>query len=148
MQRPIELISLEELDEIRRIWVEEKGEIEDLVSSIYQEITGQLYPGKIIEPVPLEQDDLVLLQQVAAEIDPEASDELYKLMRTLLAAQFQAVDAHKRSKHLDRLESILKFHSFRTEAEALQFALADPDTEHAESPLVVENDPDLVQPLY
>lgn len=148
MQRPIELISIEELDEIRRIWVEDKGEIEDLVNLIYQEVTGQTYPGKSLEPAPLERDDLALLKQVAAEIDPEACEELYKLMRSLLAAQFQTVDAHKRSKHLDRLESILRFYSFRTENEALQFALADPDTEHAESAVVAETDVDPAQPLY
>ncbi|TRW99037.1 DNA phosphorothioation system sulfurtransferase DndC [Candidatus Methylobacter oryzae] len=120
----IELISLEELDEIRRIWVEDKGEIEDLVPKIYQEIFNKPYPGKTLEPVPLEPDDLQLLKEVANELDPEAADRLYRLTRSLLSVQFQSMQSQKRSKHLDRLEEVLTANAFRTEEEALAFALA------------------------
>jgi len=120
----IELISLEEIDEIRRIWVEDKGEIEDLVPKIYQEIFEQPYPGKALEPAPLEADDLQLLKDVATEQDPEAADRLYRLTRSLLAVQFQSMQSQKRSKHLDRLEAVLTSNAFRTEEEALEFALA------------------------
>jgi DNA sulfur modification protein DndC len=120
----IELISLEELDEIRRIWVEDKGEIEDLVPKIYQEIFNKPYPGKTLEPVPLEPDDLQLLRDVADELDPEAADRLYRLTRSLLSVQFQSMQSQKRAKHLDRLEEVLTANAFRTEEEALAFALA------------------------
>jgi DNA sulfur modification protein DndD len=40
----IELISLEELSEIRRIWLEEKHEFDDSLPRIYREITGQTFP--------------------------------------------------------------------------------------------------------
>lgn len=120
----VELISLEELDEIRRIWVEDKGEIEDLVPKIYQEIFDKPYPGKTLEPVPLEPDDLQLLREVANELDPEAADRLYRLTRSLLSVQFQSMQSQKRSKHLDRLEEVLIANAFRTEEEALAFALA------------------------
>jgi len=118
----VELISIEELDEIRRIWVEDKGEIEDLVPQIYTEVYGLAYPGKEIEPVPLDPRDLELLKQVSQEIDSEASGQLYRLTRSLLARQFQSIQTQKRSKHLDQLESILQSQGFRTEAEALAFA--------------------------
>ena len=121
--RQIELLSIEELDEIRRIWVEEKGEIEDLVPQIYTEVFGIPYPGKEMEPSPLDATDLVLLSEVAKEIDPDAAHELYKLTRNLLALQFQTIEAHKRSRHLDRLEEILHHYAFRNESEALEFAL-------------------------
>lgn len=119
----IELISIEELDEIRRIWIEEKGEIEDLVSSIYEKVFAKPYPGKEIEPPPLELEDLSLLKQVSMELDPEAGERLYMLTRSLLATQFQSIQTQKRSKHLDNLESVLKSNAFRTESEALQFAM-------------------------
>lgn len=45
----VELISIEELDAIRQIWVEEKGEIEDLVPEIYTKVFDKPYPGKSIE---------------------------------------------------------------------------------------------------
>jgi DNA sulfur modification protein DndC len=120
----IELISVEELDEIRRIWVEDKGEIEDLVPQIYKEVFGISYPGKNLEQSPLDATDLAILEEVAKEVDPEASLELYKLARSLLAVQFQTIESHKRSKHLDRLEGVLRHYAFRKESEALEFALA------------------------
>jgi DNA sulfur modification protein DndC len=119
----VELISIEELDEIRRIWVDDKGEIEDLVPYIYEEVYGQVYPGKDIEPVPLDPSDLALLKEVAGELDAEAADQLYRLTRSLLATQFQSLQNQKRSQHLDKLESILQSQGFRTETEALAFAL-------------------------
>lgn len=132
--QPIELISLEELDEIRRIWVEDKGEIEDLVPKIYSDVFGASYPGREIEQTPLDRDDLSILQQVASEIEPEteAAHELYKLTRSMLAVQFQSIETHKRAKHLDRLGSVLKQYAFRTEQEALQFALSSAPNEQDE----------------
>jgi DNA sulfur modification protein DndC len=122
--RAIELISIEELDEIRRIWLEKKGEIEDLVPKIYEEIFFEAYPGVQIEPVPLEPEDLELLRSITEELDPEASDELYRLTRSLLAVQFQNQQSNKRSKHLDQLQSVLQFHAFKNEDDSLAFALA------------------------
>lgn len=120
----IELISIEELDEIRRLWVEDKGEIEDLVPRIYTEVFDASYPGKELEQAPLDASDLNILECVANEIDPEAANELYKLTRSLLAVQFQTIESHKRSKHLDRLEDVLHRYAFRNENEALEFALS------------------------
>lgn len=120
----IELISIEELDEIRRLWVEDKGEIEDLVPRIYTEVFDVSFPGKELEQAPLDATDLNLLESVAEEVDPEASSELYKLTRSLLAVQFQTIESHKRSKHLDRLEEVLHRYAFRNESEALEFALS------------------------
>jgi hypothetical protein len=118
----IELVSLDELDAIRRIWVEEKGEIEDLVPQIFERVFGERYPGRVLEPVPLEPEDLALLSEVTSELDPEAGSQLYQLTRNLLAVQFQSMQTQKRSRHLDRLEEVLKANAFRTELDALEFA--------------------------
>jgi len=125
----IELISTDELDEIRRIWVEEKREIEDLVPTIFSQVYERPYPGRELEPMPLDEADLGILKQVSEELDPQASEELYKLARSLLAAQFQTMQSQKRSKHLDELEKILQFHAFRNEDEALSFAMSSDQTE-------------------
>lgn len=129
----IELISIEELEEIRRLWVEEKGEIEDFVPSIYADVFGASYPGKELEQSPLDAHDLKLLETVASEVDPEAASELYKLTRSLLATQFQTIESHKRSKHLDRLEGVLHHYAFRNESEALHFALTSQKGESGDS---------------
>ena len=133
----IELISVDEMDEIRRLWVEEKGEIEDLVPKIYADVLGVAYPGRDLEQVPLDRGDLAILQQVSTEVETEteAAQELYKLTRSLLALQFQSIESHKRSKHLDRLEGVLRQYAFRNEQEALEFAKSsatnepDPDAD-------------------
>lgn len=123
----IELISIDELDAIRRIWVEEKGEIEDLVPKIYEDIFQEPYPGRMMEPHPLESEDLALLSEVATELDPESGERLYQLTRNLLAVQFQSMQTQKRSQHLDRLEEVLRANAFRTENEALEFAKRNRD---------------------
>jgi DNA sulfur modification protein DndC len=137
----IELISVAELDEIRRIWIEDKGEIEDRVPNIYTDVLGDAYPGKDLERVLLDKEDLVILQQASSEIEIEAAaaQELYKLTRSLLAVQFQSIESHKRSKHLDKLESVLRQYAFRNEQEALEFAksctpnVPEPDGDNPDS---------------
>lgn len=129
----IELISVEELDAIRRIWVEEKGEIEDLLPSIYERVFDEAYPGRAIEPPPLEPSDLALLREIAQEETNEDAERLYRLTRNLLAAQFQGMQTQKRSRHLDRLEEVLKANAFKTEAEALDFAIRTQKQDEPES---------------
>ena len=60
--RGIELITLEELQEIRRIWVVDKHELEDALPRIYREATGNDYPGR-----PLD-DNLVIAEEEMREI--------------------------------------------------------------------------------
>lgn len=43
--KDLELLPLEELEEIRRIWLDEKLEVEDNLPGIYQKVTGKIYPG-------------------------------------------------------------------------------------------------------
>lgn len=64
---PIELIGLDELQEIRRIWVEEKGEIEDRLPVVYEEVIGEPFKGQELEPMPLDRQDLELLRTVTDE---------------------------------------------------------------------------------
>lgn len=130
----LELISIEELEAIRELWVSDKGEIEDLVPQIYEHATGQSYPGKELEITPLDTEDLDLLRTVASEwstnhqlANDEASkkqraDELYKLTRTLLASSFKGLQSRSRSGQLDELQDVLKDFAFVDENDALFFA--------------------------
>lgn len=130
----LELISLEELEAIRELWVSDKGEIEDLVPQIYEQATGQPYLGKELEITPLDTADLHLLRSVAMEcsskLNPstdaatakQRANELYKLTRTLLASSFQGLQSRSRSGQLDELQEILKSFAFVDEDDALLFA--------------------------
>ena len=44
--RNLQLITLEELDEIRRIWLHEKHEFDDSLPRIYEEVTGEPFPKR------------------------------------------------------------------------------------------------------
>ncbi|MBX7132903.1 MAG: DNA phosphorothioation system sulfurtransferase DndC, partial [Fimbriimonadaceae bacterium] len=62
--RELELISLPELQEIRRIWVVEKHELEDSLPKIYEEATGRGYPGAPLEDNPVfGADEMQLLRE-------------------------------------------------------------------------------------
>ena len=79
--RDMELISMPELHEIRRIWVFEKHELEDSVPRIYEECTGEHFPGRPLEEhVVLGSDDVDLLRELCGD------DELhFEMTRSLIA---------------------------------------------------------------
>ena len=113
--RKIELITLEELEEIRRIWVVDKHELEDTLPGIYQTITGEPYPGAALD------DDLVLgaseMTQLAAICD---GDRLhYELARELLSVTRQQRSAARRAGLFEKLEKTFSKHFYDDEADAL-----------------------------
>src|SRR5262249_28881779 len=82
--RNIELISMDELREIRRIWVVEKYEIEDTVPKIFQEITGRQFEGGPVDSSqPFGPEEMALLKKACCE-DPlrfELARELLEIER-------------------------------------------------------------------
>lgn len=81
--RDIELISLAELEEIRRIWVVEKHEIEDILPDVYEEATGTAYPGKMLdENQVFGSAEMTVLSEMCA-----GDDLHYQLIRELLSIE-------------------------------------------------------------
>ena len=110
--KEIELVTLEELHEIRRIWVFEKHEIEDALPRIYQETTGRPFPGPSLEDIlVLRSDDLQLLREIT-EDDPLH----YQLTRELLDVERQFRTMTRRAGLFDAMEAAIK-RSFFTDAE-------------------------------
>jgi len=76
----IKLLTMEELQEIRRIWVTDKHEVEDLVPKIYEEVFGVKYPGDEI-------DENSIFDAEILDILNDCSDSkplMYELARNLL----------------------------------------------------------------
>ncbi|UMR29719.1 DNA phosphorothioation system sulfurtransferase DndC [Massilia sp. MB5] len=126
------VISDEELEEIRRIWVHEKHEFEDLVPDIYASAVGEPYPcGELDDATPLRPDDLRMLRTACAnaEIDAKhigpvsAQEMLFRDLRELLGIQYSYRGASRRVGLTGDLDSILENRSFENESEALDFAL-------------------------
>jgi DNA sulfur modification protein DndC len=78
----LELITMAELHEIRRIWVEDKHELEDLLPGIYEAALGKPFPaGSFDEQFPFGKDDLDTLRDAAS------SDLQYELLRNLIGVE-------------------------------------------------------------
>ena len=116
--REIELITLMELEEIRRIWVIEKHEIEDTLPDVYSETTGAPYPGGRID------DNLVM---GAAEMrllrDLCGDDELhYQLTRELLSIEKRHKSMLRRAGLFNTMEDAFYRHFYDDEEDALHRA--------------------------
>lgn len=111
----IELISIEELHEIRRIWVFEKHEIEDALPGIFQEVTGTPFPGPNFDDVlVLTADDLGVLRDLCTE-DPLH----YELTRELLDVERQFRTMTRRAGLFEALERSFRRSYFDSEEDAV-----------------------------
>lgn len=118
-----DLISLDELKEIRRIWITEKHEIEDLLPVIYKEVTGDDFPeSEASSHQPFSQEDLELLRQVAIE-EGDSEDINYQLVRELLHIEQQHQSMVRRSGLLNKIDQAIERHAFESAADAEEFAL-------------------------
>lgn len=116
--RDIELISLDELQEIRRIWVVEKHEMEDNLPRIYAEATGAPYPGQRLD------DNLVLGEQEMQILrDVSGGDRLhYELTRELLSVERQMRAHARRAGLFEQLEKSIRRHYYDDKEDATEMA--------------------------
>ena len=98
--RDIELITQDELEEIRRIWVVEKHEVEDSLPGVYEAATGQPYPGgRLDDNLAMGASEMSLLRNLCGD------DELhYQLTRELLSIERQHKSMLRRAGLFDALE--------------------------------------------
>jgi DNA sulfur modification protein DndC len=111
----LELITLEELQEIRRIWVVDKHEIEDSLPRIYKEATGEEYPGQ-----PLD-DNLLLGEMEMNELRELCGvDRMhYELTRELLSLTLQQRNMARRAGLFQHIEKTFRRHFYDDKEDAL-----------------------------
>jgi DNA sulfur modification protein DndC len=116
--RNIQLITVDELQEIRRIWVVDKHELEDTLPRIYQEATGEPYPGRALD------DNLVLGEAEMKELaELCGNDRLhYELTRELLSITSQQRSLGRRSGLFEQLEKTFRRHFYDDREDALNRA--------------------------
>jgi len=126
------IITPEELEEIRRIWVIQKREFEDSVPDIFLRATGKAYPiPELDETTPFRPEDIRLLRDVCMDmaIDSPQSGPLdskqllFTVLRNQLGIQHSYRGAIRRVGLHGELEDMLETRSFDNEDEALDFAL-------------------------
>lgn len=110
--RDITLITLDELSQIRRIWLEEKHEFDDSLPQIYQQVTGE----KFIDPRPgagyslLGSDEWAVLEEICS------NDAMHlELMAKLLDTERQYRKKSRRVGIYDALEKCFETSSLSQE---------------------------------
>ncbi|MBD2137343.1 DNA phosphorothioation system sulfurtransferase DndC [Anabaena sp. FACHB-1237] len=127
--RDITLISIEELSEIRRIWLEEKHEFDDSLPRIYQEVTGE----KFKDPRPgsdyslLGSDEWQILEEIC-----DGDGMRLELMSKLLDTERQF---KKKARRIGIFESLEKCFdtSSRSQEDAIRNAHLKRDLRQAAS---------------
>ncbi len=116
--RNLELISLEELQEIRRIWVIDKHELEDNLPRLYRESTGEDYPGR-----PLDDNLMLGAHEMNDLRELCAGDRLhYELTRELLSLTRQQRNSARRAGLNRRIEQALRRHFYEDRDDAIERA--------------------------
>ncbi len=116
--RDIELIRIAELEEIRRIWVVDKHEIEDSLPNIYEQATGLPYPGtNSSTSIPFSSTALEKLRQQCG------SDFMrYELLRELLSIATKRKISLRRKNVFAELEAAIKKHYYSDYEDAVDQA--------------------------
>ena len=114
----IELITLEELEEIRRIWVIEKHEIEDNLPEVYSGATGLAYPGgRIDDNLVIGASEMAILRDICGE------DELhFQLTRELLSIEKRHKSMLRRAGLFEAMAEAFNRNFYDDEADALDRA--------------------------
>lgn len=110
----LDLVTLAELEEIRRLWVVDKHEFEDAVPGIYEAVIGEPYPGRPLdEHLPLGPDTVEVLRDVVGE------DRLhFELVRELLDIEQRHRSQARRAGLFESLEKALRRGFYDDEADA------------------------------
>lgn len=114
----IELITLDELQEIRRIWVVDKHEIEDTLPQIYAEVVGKAYPGRRLD------DNLVLGADEMEALRMACGDDQmhFEMTRELLSVERQHRKHVRRSNLIEQLEKSMQRHFYEDKEDAIAMA--------------------------
>lgn len=115
----LDLISLDELHEIRRIWVTEKHEIEDLLPDIFESVVGQGFPKRPLDDrQPFDQEDMELLKDLC-----DGDDLHFELVRELLDVERGYRSKSRRSNLIDRIEKAFRKSFYENADDATQRAV-------------------------
>jgi DNA sulfur modification protein DndC len=116
----IELITIPELREIRRIWVVDKHEIEDILPQIYQEVVGEKFPDSSLDDnLAFGAEEMRILEEVC-----EDDRILYELTRELIDVERRFKTLTKRAGLYPAMEKAFKRNFYESREDATERALA------------------------
>jgi len=143
--RSLELITGEELNRIRQIWLDEKHEFDDSLPGIYKEVTGKEFHTTTWHgPTSFGREEWDLLAEVCNDLFPD-EELLFETTAKIVDIERKAADLKKRRGIMNNVETQIRRGFLKDESDALRYAAAkiqrkkdmgaayDPKTE-AESP--------------
>lgn len=114
----IELITSEELEEIRRIWVIDKHEIEDCLPDIYEDVFGEPYTGKNLDDNNIiTKEDIKILREVSG-----GDTLMFEMVRELLSLQKKYSSTLRRSGIMQEIEKTIRKNYYEDKQDAIEFA--------------------------
>ncbi|EDJ8174130.1 DNA phosphorothioation system sulfurtransferase DndC [Salmonella enterica subsp. enterica serovar Kentucky] len=121
--KELELLTIDDLEAIRELWVESKNEVEDSVPTIYQSVMNKPYPGSKGKNHPLLNRNIMQkLKEKCAEFD-DTDGLKYEQVSELLTIADKHKHLLRRSTLYKELESALDKTAFNDISEARKFAL-------------------------
>lgn len=138
--KTLELLPLEELEEIRRIWLEEKLEVEDSLPALYEKVIKKPYPGekRAHHPV-LNTTVLNKLKSYCAEHN-DSDGLMYQQVRAVMAIANKHKHQLRRANLAAELDDSLEKGAFSSLEEAKIFAL---ERKRHELQIQYDNSPNL-----
>ncbi len=138
--KTLELLPLEELEEIRRIWLEEKLEVEDSLPAIYEKVLKKPYPGEKRAHHPiLNKTVLDKLKDYCARQD-DSDGLMYQQVRAVMAIANKHKHQLRRANLAAELDDSLEKGAFSSLEEAKIFAL---ERKRHELQIQYDNSPNL-----
>ena len=121
----LELITIPELAEIRRIWVNEKHEFDDALPQIYEEVIGKPFPDNSLYNVnSFGTSEWNLLNDVCAPEKNNDETKLFELMYTLIDIESKSSKMNNRKGILDEIERTIKQNFYKDEKDAQDYYFA------------------------
>jgi DNA sulfur modification protein DndC len=121
----LQLVTLDELHEIRRIWLHEKHEFDDSLPRIFEEVKGEAFPKKADDGNWLRQEDWELLRDVCGD-----DTAFFDLQVSLLGVERRFRGMTRRSGVFESLEDRLRVGMFQNEQEAVTILSGQRDRRH------------------
>lgn len=118
----LELITIPELIEIRKIWVAENHEFDDSLPVIYERVMGKPFPDKsVYTSTSFKKKEWDLLQHIC---DPQANDDetmLFEMMYTLIDIESKSNLMNNRKGILDQIERTIKKNFYKNADDAASY---------------------------
>lgn len=118
----IELISIPELQAIRRIWVEENHEFEDALPEIYESVTHkQFHDPTWISSAGFQKEEWNVLEDICKRDEYSSEELLFEMAYSLIDIENHKINQNQRAGLLEELEAQIRKTFYKNEDDALEY---------------------------